>query len=108
MAIRDLYETDFDEDVQTETESNQCPECDGRVITNAVGTICEECGLVIDENRIDYRPEWRAYDEDDRERTGTLLTATRHDRGLSTEIGHGTDANGNELSGQKQRRLSPE
>ena len=29
-----------------------------------------------------------------------------HDRGLSTEIGHGPDAHGNELSGQKRRRLA--
>jgi transcription initiation factor TFIIB len=34
------------------------------------------------------------------------LTAARHDRGLSTEIGRGTDANGNELSAQKRRRLA--
>jgi len=106
MAIRDIYETDFDEDVQTESSANLCPECDGRVTTNAVETICEECGLVIDEQRIDHGPEWRGFDEDERERTGAPLTAARHDRGLSTEIGRGTDANGNELSGQKRRRLA--
>jgi transcription initiation factor TFIIB len=105
MAIRDIYETDFDEDVQTESSANQCPECDGRVTTNAVETICEDCGLVIDEQRIDHGPEWRGFD-DERERTGAPLTAARHDRGLSTEIGRGTDANGNELSGQKRRRLT--
>ena len=33
------------------------------------------------------------------------LTAARHDRGLSTEIGRGKDANGNALSGGKRRRL---
>ena len=106
MATRDIYETGFDEDVQTDAESNQCPECDGRVTTNAVETVCEECGLVIDEQRIDYGPEWRGFDKDERERTGAPLTATRHDRGLSTEIGRGADANGNELSGQKRRRLA--
>ena len=31
MATRDIYETSFDEDVQTESNANQCPECDGRV-----------------------------------------------------------------------------
>ncbi|CDK39176.1 transcription initiation factor IIB family protein [Halorubrum sp. AJ67] len=105
MATRDIYETSFDEDVQTDAESNQCPECDGQVITNTVETICEECGLVIDEQRIDHGPEWREFD-DGRERTGAPLTAARHDRGLSTEIGRGSDANGNELSGQKRRRLT--
>jgi hypothetical protein len=87
MATRDIYETSFDEDVRTESSANQCPECDGRVTTNAVETVCEDCGLVIDEQRIDHGPEWRAYDDEECERTGAPLTAARHDRGLSTEIG---------------------
>ncbi|MFD1600391.1 transcription initiation factor IIB [Halobellus rarus] len=106
MATRDIYESGFDEDVQTESSANQCPECEGRVTTNAVETVCEDCGLVIEEQRIDHGPEWRAYDDEECERTGAPLTAARHDRGLSTEIGYGTDANGNELSGQKRRRLA--
>jgi transcription initiation factor TFIIB len=106
MATRDIYETSFDEDVQTQSNENQCPECDGRVTTNAIETVCKDCGLVINEQRIDHGPEWRSYNDDERERTGPPLTATRHDRGLSTEIGRGTDANGNELSGQKRRQLA--
>ncbi|ERG97748.1 MAG: transcription initiation factor TFIIIB, Brf1 subunit/Transcription initiation factor TFIIB [Haloquadratum sp. J07HQX50] len=81
-------------------------ECDGRVTTNAVETVCEDCGLVIDEQRIDHGPEWRAYDDEECERTGAPLTAARHDRGLSTEIGRGTDAKGNKISEQKRRRLA--
>jgi len=42
--------------------------------------------LVIDEQRIDHGPEWRAYDDEECEQTGAPLTAARHDRGLSTEI----------------------
>jgi len=106
MAIRDIYETGFDEDIQTDGSTNQCPECDGHVTTNVKETVCEDCGLVIEEQRLDHGPEWRAYDADERERTGAPLTAARHDRGLSTEIGHGTDAHGNELSVQKRRRLA--
>ncbi|WP_123539305.1 transcription initiation factor IIB [Halosimplex salinum] len=106
MATRDIYESGFDEDVRTESSANQCPECDGRVTTNAVETVCEDCGLVIDEQRIDHGPEWRAYDDEECKRTGAPLTAARHDRGLSTEIGRGTDAKGNEISGQKRRRLA--
>lgn len=106
MATRDIYETGFDEDVQAESSANQCPECNGRVTTNAVETVCEDCGLVIDEQRIDHGPEWRAYDKEECDRTGAPLTAARHDRGLSTEIGRGTDAKGNELSGKKRRRLA--
>ncbi|SFL64415.1 transcription initiation factor TFIIB [Halogranum rubrum] len=106
MATRDIYETGFDEDVRAESSANQCPECDGWVTTNTVETVCEDCGLVIDEQRIDHGPEWRAYDDEECERTGAPLTAARHDRGLSTKIGRGTDANGNEISGQKRRRLA--
>jgi len=54
MATRDIYETTFDEDVQAGSSANQCPECNGRVTTNAVETVCEECGLVVDEQRIDH------------------------------------------------------
>lgn len=65
MATRNIYETGFDENAQTESNANQCPECDGRVTTNAVETACEDCGLVIDEQRIDHGPEWRAYDDEE-------------------------------------------
>jgi len=105
MAISDIYETAFDEDVQHDTTTNQCPECEGRVATNTVETICEDCGLVIDEQRIDPGPEWRSFDKDQRKRTGAPLTVARHDRGLSTEIGRGIDAKGNGLSSRKRRQL---
>ncbi len=106
MATRDIYETGFDEDVHAKSSANQCPECDGRVTTNAVETVCEDCGLVIDGQRIDHGPEWRTHDQDQRKRTGAPLTTARHDRGLSTEIGRWKDANGNKLSGRKRQRLS--
>jgi len=106
MATKEIYETTFDEDVQTDSSAKQCPECDGRVTTNAVETVCEDCGLVVDEQRIDHGPEWRAFDEDERERTGAPLTAARHDRGLSTEIGRGADANGNTIPGRKRRQVA--
>ncbi|WP_158055614.1 transcription initiation factor IIB [Halorussus halophilus] len=107
MSKSDIYETTFDEDVPRES-TNQCPECDGRVTTNAVETVCEDCGLVIKENQIDRGPEWRSFEDDDhtRARTGAPLTATRHDRGLATTIGYGTDGNGNALSGRKRGRFA--
>ena len=82
------------------------PICDGWVTTNAAETVCDDCSLVIDDHQIDHGPEWRSFDADERERTGAPLTAARHDRGLSTEIGHGVDAKGNTLSGRKRRQLS--
>jgi transcription initiation factor TFIIB len=65
---------------------------------------------VIAEDRLDREPEWRSFDDDDprvqRRRTGAPLTASRHDRGLSTEIGRGEDANGNAISGTRRRRMN--
>jgi len=106
MATSDIYETTFDEDVQTDPNPSQCPECDGRVTTNAAETVCEACGLVVETQQIDHGPEWRPCDDGDRKRTGGPRTPARHDRGLSTEIGHRKDANGNPLSGQKRRQLA--
>jgi len=103
MATRDIYESGFDEDVQIDESTSSCPECGGRVETNAVETVCEECGLVIDEHAIDHGGE-PVYDDED-ERTGAPLTASRHDRGLSTTIGRKTDAKGNALSTAKRRQL---
>ncbi|MFC6771554.1 transcription initiation factor IIB [Halorubrum trueperi] len=106
MATREIYETSFDEDVSN--DNTACPECDGQVRTNTVETVCEDCGLVIDEQKIDHGPEWRSFatDEETLNRTGAPLTVARHDRGLSTEIGRWKDANGNELSGRKRQQLS--
>lgn len=56
MATRYIYETGFDEDVLS--DNTPYPECDEQVRTNTVETICEDCGLVIDEQKINYGPEW--------------------------------------------------
>ena len=82
-----------------------CPECGGRLRITATETVCEECGLVSAENAIDYGPEWRTFEDDDadRKRTGAPLTRSRHDRGLSTEIGYGT---GTRITGRKRRRFA--
>jgi transcription initiation factor TFIIB len=88
MATRNIYETAFDEDVQCEPSSNSCPECNGCVATNAVETVCEDCGLVIADQQIDHGPEWRSFEDSDnnRERTGAPLTAARHDGGSPVQV----------------------
>jgi transcription initiation factor TFIIB len=65
--------------------------------------VCTDCGLVVGEDRIDRGPEWRNFADDDSnpERTGAPLTRSRHDRGLSTEIGNST-----RVKGRKRRRLA--
>ncbi|WP_158058228.1 transcription initiation factor IIB [Halorussus halophilus] len=82
-----------------------CPECDGRLTPDRQETVCTDCGLVVAEDRIDRGPEWRSFaeDEGESERTGAPLTRSRHDRGLTTEIGHGNDRR---LTGRKRRRVA--
>ncbi|MFP8953936.1 transcription initiation factor IIB [Natrialbaceae archaeon A-arb3/5] len=110
------------EDSTTETEATttqtgereQCPECDGRLISDAehAETVCEECGLVVEEGEIDRGPEWRAFDaaeKDEKSRVGAPTTNMMHDQGLSTNIGwQDKDAYGKSLSScqrQKMQRL---
>lgn len=81
-----------------------CPECGGRLNASGDETVCGDCGLVVGADRIDRGPEWRSFDDgEDRKRTGAPLTRSRHDRGLSTEIGYGSDGR---LTGRKRRQLS--
>lgn len=103
MASREIYANGFDEDVQTDNQTNGCPECGGRVATNTVETVCEACGLVLEEHAIDHSGE-PVYEEET-ERTGAPLTTSRHDRGLSTTIGRKRDGKGNALSAKKRRQL---
>ncbi|MFB6133237.1 MAG: transcription initiation factor IIB family protein [Halanaeroarchaeum sp.] len=84
------------------TQANACPECAGTLRTDGIETVCQQCGLVVAEDRIDRGPEWRDFsDAPNRERTGAPLTRSRHDRGLSTEIGSST-----RLKGRKRRRVA--
>ncbi|MFC6716176.1 transcription initiation factor IIB family protein [Natrialbaceae archaeon GCM10025810] len=84
--------------------TGRCPECDGRLRITGTETVCERCGLVTSEDAIDPGPEWRSFDDElDRRRTGAPLTRSRHDRGLSTEIGYGTRSR---LTGRKRRQLA--
>ena len=85
------------------TQAQTCPECEGTVRAGECETVCTSCGLVVNEHAIDPGPEWRSFDDDDTnpERTGAPLTRSRHDRGLSTEIGRST-----RLKGRKRRRVA--
>ncbi|MBR9689528.1 MAG: transcription initiation factor IIB [Candidatus Altiarchaeota archaeon] len=54
--------------------------------------VCMDCGYVIEENLIDFSQEWREFDSDDaggRRRAGAPISLSRHDKGISTELGMG-------------------
>jgi len=73
----------------------KCPECGGKQFLEdeTRGELrCAKCGLVVKEFMIDTGQEWRAFDSEQiskRARTGAPLTFTKHDKGLTTEIGKG-------------------
>ncbi|WP_247010285.1 transcription initiation factor IIB [Halorientalis litorea] len=83
--------------------TQQCPECAGQVRTEDSETVCADCGLVVTADHIDHGPEWRSFEgeQSTRERTGAPLTRSRHDRGLSTDIGHSS-----RLKGRKRRQVA--
>jgi transcription initiation factor TFIIB len=76
-------------------QMQKCPECGGTKIIEDVSRgelICKDCGLIVKEEMIDTGQEWRAFDSEQmskRARGGAPLTFTKHDKGLTTEIGKG-------------------
>ncbi len=82
-----------DKNKQKIEEILKCPECRSTSIRkdySRAELVCNDCGLVIDEDLIDHGPEWRAFDSEQREkraRVGAPMTYTMHDKGLSTMIG---------------------
>ncbi|WP_226043290.1 transcription initiation factor IIB family protein [Natrinema sp. DC36] len=105
MATSDIYTTTFDEDIQT--AATDCPDCGSSVRQAGHEMICEDCGVILEDQQLDRGPDWgRSERRESKKRTGAPLTPTRHDRGLSTEIGYNRDGNGNTLSSKKRRQLN--
>jgi len=76
------------QDAQPRTDDTQtCEECGGELVADGTETVCDECGLVADEDAIDHGPEWRCDDTGERARAGTAVDVTRNDNGFSTRIG---------------------
>jgi transcription initiation factor TFIIB len=97
------------DETEEQHTSAACPECSGHLIADEEHgeTVCDDCGLVVDEGEIDRGPEWRAFDsseKDSKSRVGAPTTNMMHDKGLSTNIDwRDKDAYGNSL-GAKQRQ----
>ena len=100
-----------EEQTDEEEESLVCPECGGSLLSDSERgeTVCEDCGLVVEEDEIDPGPEWRAFDskeKDQKSRVGAPTTNMMHDKGLSTNIGwQDKDAYGNSLSSRQREKM---
>ena len=104
---------------QREQESEQsgdehlvCPECESQdIVTDADQgeLVCDDCGLVLDEQQIDRGPEWRAFNHSERQsksRVGAPTTQTMHDKGLTTTIDwKDKDAYGRSISSRKRSQM---
>lgn len=92
---------------ETAQTATGCPECSGHVTRRGIESVCAGCGLIVDEDPLDRGPDWRRTDRpsNSRRHVGAPMTATRHDRGLSTEIGFGKGRSRG-VSGRKRRRLA--
>jgi len=89
-------------DAQARIDDTQtCAECGGQLVSDGTETVCDECGLVADEDAIDRGPEWRCDDTGERARAGTTVDVTRNDNGFSTRIGFESSRWG----GENHRRL---
>jgi len=97
------------EQSESQSSTHACPECSGRLVNDDEHgeTVCQDCGLVVEEGSVDRGPEWRAFDareKDEKSRVGAPTTNMMHDKGLSTNIDwRDKDAYGNAL-GAKQRK----
>jgi len=81
--------------VRSSKKATKCPECGSKLFhddSTHGERVCAKCGLVLEESMVDSSPEWRAFDQEQRSkrtRAGAPLTHTKHDKGLTTEIGRG-------------------
>ncbi|MBS3816883.1 MAG: transcription initiation factor IIB [Candidatus Thermoplasmatota archaeon] len=101
-----------EEDSSSVEKVTECPECGSRHLAQDYDRgelICEDCGLVIDNQYIDEGPEWRAFDmkqEEERARTGAPMTELIHDKGLSTSIDSSNrDSSGRAISSKKKAHV---
>ncbi|MHB9286162.1 transcription initiation factor IIB [Halobacteriales archaeon Cl-PHB] len=114
-SIRNTEEEVTEQETEKATAESErtdvCPECGGRVVSDAEHgeTVCEECGLVVEEDEIDPGPEWRAFDSSERDtksRVGAPTTQMMHDKGLSTNIGwQNKDAYGRQLNTRQRQKM---
>lgn len=100
-------------EVEAEKEDEHgCPECDSETLVRSGDggeLVCDECGLVLEDEHIDRGPEWRAFNHSERQsksRVGAPTTQTMHDKGLTTQIDwKDKDAYGRSISSEKRSQM---
>lgn len=95
-----------------EAQISRCPECGSKNLIRdyeRAEITCLNCGLVISERIADPGPEWRAFDQEQKEkraRVGAPMTLTIHDKGLSTIIDwRDKDSYGKDLTPRRRAQI---
>ena len=90
----------------------RCPDCGSTKLKHdytKAEVFCMKCGAVLEENMVDFGPEWRAFDADQRakrQRTGAPIKYTKPNKGLVTEIDrYNRDIRGTKISPQSQAQM---
>jgi transcription initiation factor TFIIB len=93
-------------------KQKECPECgSGKLVRDyeRAELVCTACGFVIHDKIMDMGPEWRAFDQEQRERRGRVgapMTFTIHDKGLSTMIDwRDRDSHGKDLTPKRRAQI---
>ena len=89
-----------------------CTECGNSNLQQDYETselVCQACGIVVSSSELSTEPEWRAFDQQQREklpRVGAPVNWAIHDKGLSTTIGwQDRDYSGRKLSPEQRASL---
>lgn len=90
----------------------KCSECgSGKLVRDyeRAELVCAGCGFIIHDKIMDMGPEWRAFDQEQRERRGRVgapMTFTIHDKGLSTMIDwRDRDSHGKDLTPKRRAQI---
>ena len=67
---------------QTAATVESCPRCFGRIEHTQQDAHCAECGLVVDENPIDYGLDWRSFGDGENPERAKPGNPNRKDNGL--------------------------
>ncbi|MCS7120020.1 MAG: transcription initiation factor IIB [Nitrososphaerota archaeon] len=89
-----------------------CSECGSKRLVwdyESSEIVCMDCGFVMEAKIVDSGPEWRAFDEEEREkkaRAGAPSRLTMHDKGLSTDIDQrDRDAYGRRVAAEQRDQI---
>jgi transcription initiation factor TFIIB len=107
----DEEEEEDENEPRVKQEEKDCPECNSEntLVREQSEMVCEECGYVSKMDMVDHGPEWRAFDQEEKEqksRVGSPTTQAMHDKGLTTTIDwKDKDAYGNMISSEKRNTM---